>query len=68
LQLGGPDDGIAGIANDVSGPGLGSRGVVHGIPLDPVAHKGTANMDLKGLGDVRVQDNALVLGGQEVLA
>jgi hypothetical protein len=44
LQLGGPDDGgTAGIADAVPGLGLGSEGIIHGIPLGPVAHKVTVS-------------------------
>ncbi len=36
MQLGGPDDGAASIADDISGPGLGCGEIICGILLDPV--------------------------------
>jgi hypothetical protein len=42
------------IADDVTGLGFGSRGIVHGTPLDPVASEVKVNMDLKRfLGEIR---------------
>jgi hypothetical protein len=68
LQLGGPDDRAASIADDVPSSGLGSGRVIHCVLLDPVTSEITINMDLKGLGEIRLQDHALVLGSQEIPA
>jgi hypothetical protein len=68
LQSGGPDDWVASIANDIPNSGLGSGGIFHSILLKLVACKVTVNMDLKQLGYIRMQDDALVFVCLEVPA
>jgi hypothetical protein len=41
---------------------------IHGILLIPVTRKVPINVNLKGLGDIQAQDDAFILGAQEIPA
>jgi hypothetical protein len=70
LQIGSPDDRTSSIAADGIPPysGLGRGGIVHGILFITVTYKVTIKVNLKGLRDIRAQNDAFIIGAQEIPA
>jgi hypothetical protein len=68
LQLQSPDDRTSGIADGTACSGLGHGRIIRGIFLIPVTCKVAINVNLEGLGDIRAQYDAFILGAQEIPA